>query len=85
MNSMNIISTTGLSPVAAAPTAAPRKPISLIGVSSTRPRAERLEQTFGALERPAGNGDVLAHHDHVGIALELVVQRLEDGTAHEHA
>ena len=33
---MNISSTTGRSPVAAAPTAVPSSPISLIGVSSTR-------------------------------------------------
>ena len=33
---MNISSATGRRPVAAAPTAVPRMPISLIGVSSTR-------------------------------------------------
>ena len=36
MNSMNIISTTGRIPIAAAPTPAPRKAISEIGVSITR-------------------------------------------------
>ena len=36
MNSINIISTTGRMPIAAAPTPAPRKAISDIGVSITR-------------------------------------------------
>jgi hypothetical protein len=41
MKSMNMISTIGRRPVIAAPTAAPTKPISAIGVSMTRPGPKR--------------------------------------------
>ncbi len=37
MKSMNISSATGRKPVVAAPTAMPTRPVSLIGVSITRP------------------------------------------------
>ena len=47
-------------------------------------RTERLVESFRALEGPTGDGDVLAHHDHVWIALHLVVQGLEDCSANEH-
>ena len=81
MKSMNISSTTGRRPVAAAPTAAPRKPISLIGVSRTRSGPNACDQPARdahdaaprlldalILVAPAAAGDVLAQHDHVGIA-----------------
>ena len=68
-----MISTTGRSPVIAAPTAAPTKPISEIGVSITRSGPELADQAAGGAQRPApgvdepevgaagGAGDVLAH------------------------
>src|SRR5258706_377358 len=53
MRSTNMISTTGLSPVIAAPTAAPTKAISEIGVSMTRPGPHSPMRPRGALARRA--------------------------------
>ncbi len=49
--STNISSAIGRRPVAAAPTAAPMKPASVIGVSSTRSRPNCCEEPFGGAER----------------------------------
>ena len=58
MNSMNMISITGRSPVAAAPTAAPRKPISDIGVSRTRRGPNDSSSPAEVLKGPFGRRDV---------------------------
>ena len=53
MNSMNMISITGRRPVAAAPTAAPRKPISDIGVSRTRSGPKLSSRPVEVLKGPS--------------------------------
>ena len=52
MKSMNMISTIGRSPVMAAPTAAPTKPISLIGVSMTRSSPKRSCRPLVTVKMP---------------------------------
>ena len=54
--SANCSSTIGRSPIQAAPTAAPTKPSSAIGVSITRSGAELLEQALGDAERRRRSG-----------------------------
>ena len=91
MKSMNISSATGRSPVSAAPTTGTEKPISLMGVSSTRPgrtpspapggthdAAPRFVDALILLARPAAR-DVLAEQITVGIAAHRDVQSFVDG------
>ena len=61
--SANCSSTTGRSPIQAAPTAAPTNPSSAIGVSITRSPPNSLEQPPGHAERAAEVADVLAQHE----------------------
>ena len=86
-------STTGRRPVIAAPTAAPTKPISAMGVSMTRsgpnsvisPRVARSGPPQASIEaevRAAGGaGDILAQDDDGRVASHLQAQRLVDRLA----
>ena len=62
---MNMISVTGRSPVIAAPTAAPRNPVSEIGAVANPVGSEAGEEPFRGLKGPFGDRDVFAkdHHD----------------------
>ncbi len=62
--SMNMISTTGLSPLIAAPTAAETMVASEIGVSRTRSGPKVSSRPRVALNDPPAAADVLAEHDH---------------------
>jgi hypothetical protein len=75
---MNMISATGRRPVAAAPTATPRKPI-LRGAHDSAPRF--LDALILAA---AAAGDVLAQQDHVRIRLHRDVERLVDRLNEQH-
>ena len=79
-----MISATGRSPHAAAPTASPRKPISEIGVSRTRSGPKRVEQPFRRLERALGDRHVLTEDDDARVLIHLVGERLGDRLAHPH-
>ncbi len=79
--SPNMISSTGRSPVIAAPYAAPVIASSEIGVSNTRAGAVLLDQTRRDREHAAGHGDVLAEEDHALVARELLVERVADRLA----
>ena len=61
--SANWSSTTGRSPIHAAPIAAPTKPSSEIGVSITRSSPNSLEQALRDAERAAEVPDVLAEQE----------------------
>ena len=70
-----MISTTGRSPSIAAPTPAPTKPSSEIGVSRTRSGAELVQQAGGDLVGAVEDADLLAHHEDALVARELLAQR----------
>ncbi len=70
MKSMNMISTTGLSPAVAAPMASPMTVPSLIGVLTIAIDAEFFRQSFGDAERTA-EGDVFAEDIHRRVAAHL--------------
>ena len=57
------------------PTAVPRIPASASGVSTQRSGAEAVAQPGGRAEDAARAPDVLAHDEHVVVALELDVER----------
>ena len=93
MKSAHIASTTGRRPAAAAPTPAPTKPASEIGVSRTRFGAEQREEALRGAERaahrvlllaaaPGTADDVLAHHDHRRVGLHRLPHRLADRVDH---
>ena len=72
MKSMNMISTIGRRPVIAAPTAAPTKPISLIGVSMHAVGAEALVQALRDGEDAAARADVDADQDDALVGFQRV-------------
>ena len=91
MKSTNMSSTTGRSPAAAAPTAAPTNADSEIGVSQ-HPAGPNLwysplvtpstpPQASSSPGAPGPAGDVLAHDDDGLVALHLLGQRLVDRLA----
>ena len=77
--SANINSTIGRMPSTAAPTPRPMKAVSEIGVSSTRSRAELVEQPAGGTEDAAVLADVLAEHEDAWVAVHLLGDALGDG------
>ena len=64
MKSQIWISTTGRIPATAAPTPAPTKVASEIGVSRTRSSPKRSRSPLVTWKIPADEADVLAHHEH---------------------
>ena len=74
-NASYCISQTGRQPAMQSPTAVPRIPASASGVSTQRSGAEAVAQPGRRAEDAAGAADVLAHHHHVVVALELDVER----------
>ena len=77
--SPNMMSTTGRSPVIAAPTPMPVNPGSEIGVSITRCLAELLHQPGEHLERRARFGHVFAQDADARVAAHFFGQRFADG------
>ena len=78
MKSANCSSTTGRSPIQAAPIAAPTKPSSAIGVSITRSVAELLEQPRRDAEGAAEVADVLAEEEDALVVAHRVPERRAD-------
>ena len=76
-----ISSTTGRSPVMAAPTPMPTIVFSEIGVSRTRFSPELVEQAGRDLERAVEDADVLAHQEYALVALHLLPQGLVERLA----
>ena len=74
MKSANWNSTTGRSPISAAPQASPVKPDSAIGLSITRRGPEPVQEALGHLERAAELADVLADQEHVRVGVHLAGQ-----------
>ena len=78
MKSANCSSTTGRSPIQAAPIAAPTNPSSAIGVSMTPLGAELLPQALRHAEGAAEMTDVLAEQEDALVFLERVSERRAD-------
>ena len=70
-----MISTTGRSPSIAAPTPAPTKPSSEIGVSRTRSGPNSSSRPCGHLVGAVEDADLLAHHEDALVAGHLLAQR----------
>ena len=75
---MNCISTTGRSPMCAAPAPAPVNPPSEIGVSITARLSEVVEEAARRLEGAPVDSDILPHEKHALVPLHLLEERLAD-------
>ena len=74
-----MMSTTGRSPVIAAPTPSPVMPGSEIGESRTRSVPNSSTSPASTLNGVPGLGDVLADDEHRRVAAQLLGERLVDG------
>ena len=77
-------STTGRSPGMAAPTPMPDDRVLRDRGVAHAPVAELLQQAVGDLEGAVEHADVLAHEEHVLVALHLLAQRLVERLAVAH-
>jgi len=82
MNPENWISGTGLSPIAAMPTAAPTIPDSLQGGVDDAVAAELVEQALGRAEDAAVLPHILAQHEDVVVLAHLGVQSVSNRLYH---
>ena len=81
---MNMISVTGRSPVIAAPTAAPRKPVSDIGVSRTRSGPNVASRPSDVLKGPSATATSSPNTTTRGSSLHLVGDGSADRLIHAH-